>query len=882
MAMAGLALCVLCAFPVPGRTAESPAPAPEAGPFRELRIALVCYGGSSLAIYMHGNTKEFHHLVAASKALEDDARGLWPTIQRRDVVAAAEHGRQLAGTTRQYYNLLLDLWRQDPGQVRTRIVIDVIAGTSAGGINGIILAKALAHDLSQEELTELWLNRASLARLTNGYFGLLRVFRGVAPIDGDALVGWLFEALSKMDARDKPGESLLPPGNRLDLFVTATDHYGYPQHLVVGDPTTAMEDHHRHVLHFTYPGTHRDCAGEGGRPAGDTDHFCAYWTPALTFASRATSSIPGVFPPLSLESARQRIERARAADPHAPVIATPDQVVKNFFRAYQLQQTKPQDNFARDTFFVDGGVINNYPFGPAIDAIMERSANQELRRVLVYLEPDPGKDPLAPPGEAPKLLSAIWAGLHGIPSSQPILDELERVADHNGNLDRIRDIVRAEELETTNRERSDAPSRVGTHSGGATVAERLVRAMGESSQQGLDQALARAEEVPPKQLHEKLQEIRKDIEMAADQEVSGLAGFSYINLRVQSVLEQFITVISDGCRYPPESAHRALVAGIVKRWAASDPVRLTGDQADRQRQEQFLMEFDIGYLRRQLRFVIDWVNEEYKNTPSPGWRSQLDQVKAAASEEIKELTGLITGTADDPQRVAIRQQVGALFGALNPWEAEPGKQPLSIADQARAFVDRKEQADALDTLRHDLARVLLARQEEIRQKSFQNFVRLTQSWDDAPKRRQLLVRYMGFPFWDRQIYPYVAFSNLAEFRDVEVFRMSPDYATLLMGGIAAVKLFGARKAHFGAFLSREGREQDYLWGRLDAGERIVSLLKVERRPEAAKAVFCEVLGEEKHKPKPLVRRAILQRRDKEVATLPGRTCEDLSERRGAE
>src|SRR5881396_2928050 len=40
--------------------------------FREVRIALVCYGGVSLAIYMHGVTRELHRLVTASSAYDGD------------------------------------------------------------------------------------------------------------------------------------------------------------------------------------------------------------------------------------------------------------------------------------------------------------------------------------------------------------------------------------------------------------------------------------------------------------------------------------------------------------------------------------------------------------------------------------------------------------------------------------------------------------------------------------------------------------------------------------------------------------------------------------------------------------------------------------------
>ena len=38
---------------------------------KELRIALVCYGGVSLAVYMHGVTKEVWHLARASCAHHD-------------------------------------------------------------------------------------------------------------------------------------------------------------------------------------------------------------------------------------------------------------------------------------------------------------------------------------------------------------------------------------------------------------------------------------------------------------------------------------------------------------------------------------------------------------------------------------------------------------------------------------------------------------------------------------------------------------------------------------------------------------------------------------------------------------------------------------------
>jgi hypothetical protein len=42
---------------------------------KELRLALVCYGGISLAVYMHGITKEVWRLARASRAFQRRPRG---------------------------------------------------------------------------------------------------------------------------------------------------------------------------------------------------------------------------------------------------------------------------------------------------------------------------------------------------------------------------------------------------------------------------------------------------------------------------------------------------------------------------------------------------------------------------------------------------------------------------------------------------------------------------------------------------------------------------------------------------------------------------------------------------------------------------------------
>ena len=105
---------------------------------KELRFALICYGGISLAVYMHGITKEIWRLSAASRAFHE--------------------GASQTGSGRIYGELLTAIAAKSG--VHLRVLADIVAGASAGGINGIFLARAIAGGQSLDPLTELWLKDA--------------------------------------------------------------------------------------------------------------------------------------------------------------------------------------------------------------------------------------------------------------------------------------------------------------------------------------------------------------------------------------------------------------------------------------------------------------------------------------------------------------------------------------------------------------------------------------------------------------------------------------------------------------------------------------------------------------------------------------------------
>ena len=84
---------------------------------KELRMALVCCGGVSLAIYMHGLSAEILKLVRASAALHSitDRRGR-PTASYVDVV---DRNESEFDTESIYFELLRDIGRT----VNLRVII---------------------------------------------------------------------------------------------------------------------------------------------------------------------------------------------------------------------------------------------------------------------------------------------------------------------------------------------------------------------------------------------------------------------------------------------------------------------------------------------------------------------------------------------------------------------------------------------------------------------------------------------------------------------------------------------------------------------------------------------------------------------------------------
>ncbi|MGB6568373.1 MAG: DUF3376 domain-containing protein, partial [Xanthobacteraceae bacterium] len=123
---------------------------------KELRIALVCFGGVSLAVYIHGICKEILKLVRASSALHR----ITDRTQRAkgEFFDYADAADPEYDTEADYFALLRDIGRK----LELRVIVDTLAGASAGGINASMLARALSHDLPTSRLRDLWLENADV------------------------------------------------------------------------------------------------------------------------------------------------------------------------------------------------------------------------------------------------------------------------------------------------------------------------------------------------------------------------------------------------------------------------------------------------------------------------------------------------------------------------------------------------------------------------------------------------------------------------------------------------------------------------------------------------------------------------------------------------
>ncbi len=321
-------------------------------PERELRLALVLNGGVSLAVWIGGVTRE---------------------------IDAARRGRSVRpGDTADIYALINAALHQS-------VVVDVIGGASAGGINGVCLATAIFNASSLDELRETWIELGDFRAL----------LRSPAESDPPSLMKGDDVVLTRLRALIRALWSARPSDQEtLYLYVTATDLFGFPVDFEDSDGRTFEELDHRRVFRFKY--------SDADIP--DTDEG------SLNGVMRATVNFQD-------DDAPELLARAARGSSSFPVA----------FEAHSLDIVD-RDQVARRHWLVDGGILDNQPFNPVLDRIRVLSAKLPVKRVVMYVVPyatEVGSTGADTPETATALETYGAAG--SLPRDLPKLESLTRI-----------------------------------------------------------------------------------------------------------------------------------------------------------------------------------------------------------------------------------------------------------------------------------------------------------------------------------------------------------------------------------------------------------------------------------------------------------------------
>lgn len=715
---------------------------------KELRLALVCYGGISLAIYMHGITKEVWRLARASRAFHDD---LVPT-----------------DTSQRVYRELLDTIEERSG-IKLRALVDIVAGASAGGINGVFLAEAIASGKSLDPLTDLWLDKAdvdiliapdkrpisrftkfwavpiawAVARRRGGTIAttvdpkaqdevsakLSRFVRAKwfqPPFGGKGFTNLIIDAFEAMDTMPAT-RPLLPEGQPLDLFVTVTDFHGHPQKLHLNSPPEIIETEHRLTLPFSDHGLSPRNLGS---------------IPELVFAARATASFPGAFPPFTVKELDA-------------VLA--DRGIDWPGRAAFLQRVLPRHfaaGTAETTPLIDGSVLANAPFGPAIEALRDRPAHREVDRRFVYIDPKPGVRSIEMSdgdGGSPGFFRAIFGALSDIPREQPIRDNLEAIEEHSQRILRMRRIVEAIRPEVENAIENDF---------GRTLF------LNRPTPQRLAAWRAKAQNFAAKE--------------------AGYAYVSYGQLKLSGIVDEIVGMlrgIADNGGIEGRSLHRAIWSEVSAMGLGdSEALSNTGANEDA---IAFFRRYDLLFRTRRLRFMLRSV-------------SQIEESGECDPDALNVVRDAIYETLG---HYLERERPEFYGNAMVEAALDAATAPKTALDMLAAARDLK----AIDKQGEELLATGLAALPK-------------------PERRTMLFAYLGFPFYDIATLPLLQGEGLDEFDPVKVDRIAPEDAQSIREGGAEATLRGIEFNSFGAFFSRAYRENDFLWGRLHGADRLIDIL----------------------------------------------------------
>jgi patatin-related protein len=350
---------------------------------REVRLGMFAYSGIASSLYMSGVCQEFYQAVRG--------RGV--------------------------YKLLKALVDAD-------VVLDTLSGTSAGGVNVLLLSYALTNSTATEVVDfnafqEIWQNSGDIYQLLCQPPASLGVV-----MDGDGYQQQQLEAalVNAFQQRVPPPEGeWVSQFRELDLLVTGTDFWGKNYRYLDDSGSIAEMQEHCGLFHLK----HRQGRKEPFNPLSPdvVDAKPQHTFQALAKLGRLTTALPVLFPTVQvdLNNAQNLVDRQLG------IWGQLDQ---------RHWQHRPE---GKQISFLDGGLLGNTPFRPALRMMYQRPAVRWTQRVLFYVDPTPLA--IAP---VKKSIAAL-----ALPMSQSVVNDLRYIQEHNQKVRRYRELMSQAEASLT-------------------------------------------------------------------------------------------------------------------------------------------------------------------------------------------------------------------------------------------------------------------------------------------------------------------------------------------------------------------------------------------------------------------------------------------------
>jgi patatin-related protein len=364
--------------------AALPQPSAVTGATQDVRFAVVMSGGVSLAVWMGGVAREVNLLQEASNSRGPDEAGGAPL--------------DTDGQSRDLYRKLLQV-------LDVSVTVDVLSGTSAGGINAALLGLSSAAGADLAGLRDLWLTTGSMDIL-------LRDPGEKDPpslMQGDkVLFANLASGIKLVNGARK--QAYAPRDPETTVFITTTMLSGETSRFT-DDYGTLVPDVDHHGL-FTFD--------QEALVSGDASSLAA-----LALAARSSASFPGAFEP-SFVPVRTHVPEANGI-PGRPDMA-------GFA------------NMTRSHWVADGGLLANRPLTPLLSAVLARPAASEVRRVLAFVVPDgggtasPAAIPAADQWTRPLTMAGALKADLNAQTSQSIASDLQAIRAHNEQITASHDL----------------------------------------------------------------------------------------------------------------------------------------------------------------------------------------------------------------------------------------------------------------------------------------------------------------------------------------------------------------------------------------------------------------------------------------------------------